>query len=250
MPVWGTVFRKRKIKNNNKSPIKNNVTYMKYLLSVSVLVVAVCAFFSCDEETPLQPVVSETIRDLNADYAPLVFNPAGPPTRPGETGQYTLFNFATGQIVPNSELNTTNWHIGFRATSIIFNSGTSGPGTVAAQIQNGIFDEINEAPEAGYTSDNAAATPPQFVISASPQIPGSSSLTNQWWRNGGSTTSTIVTPIAGRIIFVRTGDNRYAKMEILSYYKGAPATPNNVSDPDRHYTFRYVYQPNEGRAFR
>lgn len=222
---------------------------MKYLFSLSFLFFATIVFFSCDDETTLQPVVSQTIRDLNADYAPLVFNPNGPPTRPGETGKYTLFNFKTGEIVPNTELNTTNWDIGFRATSIIFNSGSSGPGTVVGQIQNGIFDEINEAPETGYGSDNATATPPQFVISTSPQIPGSSSLTNQWWRNGGSNTSTIVTPIAGRIIFVRTGD-RFVKMEILSYYKGAPASPNNVTDPDRHYTFRYVYQPNEGRAFR
>ncbi len=223
---------------------------MKYLFSALLLFFTATAFMSCDEETPLQPVVSQTIRDLNADYAPLVFNPAGPPTRPGETGKFTLFSFKTGEIVPNTELATTKWDIGFRATSIIFNSGSSGPGIVVGQIQNGIFDEVNEAPEAGYASDNALATPPQFVISPSPQIPGAAALTNQWWRNGGSTTSTIVTPIAGRIIFVRTGDNRFVKMEILSYYKGAPAAPNNVNDPDRHYTFRYVYQPNEGRSFR
>lgn len=222
---------------------------MKYLFAASLLFLTATAFMSCDDETPLQPVVSQTFRDLNADYAPLVFNPAGPPTRPGETGKFTLFSFKTGEIVPNTDLATTKWDIGFRATSIIFNSGSSGPGTVVGQIQNGIFDEVNEAPEAGYLSDNALATPPQFVISPSPQNPGAAALTNQWWRNGGSTTSTLVTPIAGRIIFLRTGDNRFVKMEILSYYKGAPAAPNNVTDPDRHYTFRYVYQPNEGRSF-
>jgi hypothetical protein len=51
-------------------------------------------------------------------------------------------------------------------------------------------------------------------------------------------------------IFVRTSENRFVKMEILSYYKGAPASPNNATDLDRHYTFRYVFQPNEGRSFR
>jgi len=228
----------------------NQFYIMKCWFSFSVLFFVSTVFLSCDDEPTPQPVVAQTIRDLNADYAPLVFNSSGPPTRPGETGKFTLFNFKTGEIVPNTELNSTRWDIGFRATSLIFNSGSSGPGTVVAQIQNGIFDEITEAPESGYASDNGTAAPPLFVISPSPQPPGSSVLTNQWWRNGGSNTSTIVTPIAGRIIFVRTGDNRFVKMEILSYYKGAPAAPNNITDPDRHYTFRYIYQPNETRAFR
>lgn len=220
---------------------------MKFSLSV-LLIVALAAFFSCDNDPQVQPVVSQTVRDLNADFAPLVLNPNGPPTRPEETGRFTLFNFRTGEIVPHSELLTNRWDIGFRATSIIFNSGTSGPGTTAAQIVNGVFDDANEAPETGYVTDNATAVPPAFVVSPSPLMSGAP--TNQWWRNGGTFTSTIVTPIAGRIIFVRTSDNRFVKMEILSYYRGAPASPNNAADADRHYTFRYVFQPNEGRSFR
>jgi len=222
---------------------------MKFRVSLSVLTIAAAVgFFSCDNDPEVQPVVAQTIRDLNADFAPLVFNPNGPPTRPAETGRFTLFNFRTGEIVPHSELNTTKWDIGFRATSIIFNSGTSGTGTTGAQILNGVFDDVNEAPESGYLTDNAAAVPPAFVVSPSPLMSGAA--TNQWWRNGGTFTSTIVTPIAGRVIFVRTSDNRFVKMEILSYYRGAPAAPNNISDQDRHYTFRYVFQPNEGRSFR
>ena len=37
-----------------------------------------------------------------------------------------------------------------------------------------------------------------------------------------------------------------AKVEILSYYLGAPENPDAFTDPSRYYTFNYVYQPNEG----
>ena len=53
----------------------------------------------------------------------------------------------------------------------------------------------------------------------------------------------IVSPIAGRVIIVKTADGKFAKLEILSYYKNAPATPNAMTDMARYFTFRYVYQP-------
>jgi len=44
------------------------------------------------------------------------------------------------------------------------------------------------------------------------------------------------------VIFLKTAEGKYAKLEILSYHKGAPAAPIPTSEA-RHYTFRYVYQP-------
>jgi hypothetical protein len=61
--------------------------------------------------------------------------------------------------------------------------------------------------------------------------------------NGGAM---VNTPTAGKIIVVKTSEGRYAKMEILSYYEDAPASPVNT-DIARYYTFRYVYQPNANR---
>lgn len=192
-------------------------------------------------------MISQTITNLNADWAPLVFG-AGPPTRPTETKKYTLFNFRAGQIIPNADSASGSWDIGFRSTSIIFNSGTSGPGTAAAQVVVGTFDEIREAPESGFIQDNKNAGPSGFAVLSSPLTPGSTAI-NHWWQNTGTTTSTIVSPIAGRVIVVRTVDGKYVKMEILSYYENAPASPNNMVDKDRFYTFRYVYQPAESRSF-
>ena len=56
----------------------------------------------------------------------------------------------------------------------------------------------------------------------------------------------LISPTPGKILVFRTRDGKYAKMEILSYYLGAPENPDAFSDPSRYYTFNYVYQPNEG----
>lgn len=222
---------------------------LKPIFSIAILALCAFALSSCKDDPSPEPVVSVTYKDLDADYAPLVFssNPAVPPTRPAQKKKYTLFSFKSGQIVPNSDSASTKWDIGFRATSIILNGGTSGPGSTGAIVQKGIFDDLKEAPETGYVLDNGSAN--AFAISSSPFVAGVSTTTNNWWFNSGSNTSTIVAPLAGQIILIRTNDNRYAKMEILSYYKGAPASVNNLTDLDRYYTFRYVYQPNDTRSF-
>ena len=64
------------------------------------------------------------------------------------------------------------------------------------------------------------------------------------WYNYNPATFTI-TPLAGKILVFRTRDNRYAKVEILSYYQDAPSNPDPFTDEGRYYTFNYVYQPNE-----
>jgi hypothetical protein len=96
----------------------------------------------------------------------------------------------------------------------------------------------------GYKSDNkAGATPAERNA-----IPTGSG--NGWYTYTGATN--LVAPIAGKVIVVKTAENRYAKFEILSYYKGAPASPAPEpagADKDRYYTFRYVYQPNDTRVF-
>ena len=54
--------------------------------------------------------------------------------------------------------------------------------------------------------------------------------------------------IAGKVFVVKTHDGKYAKFEILSYYKDAPATPDATS-VGRYYTFNYAYQANSTTTF-
>lgn len=203
-------------------------------VSTIITGLAVAAISCSDDEPTLVPVVSTSISNLEADPA-TGFNPnTGQPI--GTTGKFKLFSFESGATVSNSDSATTKWDIGFRGTTIIVNGGTSGPGVAQAQVLTGIFDELNEAPETGYASDNGTAY----------AIPTGSG--NGWYSASQGPPPTIITPTAGKVIVVKTATGRYAKIEILSYYKDAPANPTG-NEPARYYTFRYVYQPNDSRKF-
>ncbi len=193
----------------------------------------ICASFSLsltsckdDNPEPATPLEATTFTNLAAD--PIVSAGQGQP--PAATGKYTFFSLKTGQVVPNSDSATANWDIGFRATRIIFNGGTSGPGQAAVSLQTGLFGEWTTVSDTvTFRTDNATTGPALAPASG------------KGWYNYNQTTN-VITPIPGRVLLVRTADGKYAKLEILSYYKDAPAAPDATS-ASRYYTFRYIYQP-------
>ncbi len=191
---------------------------------VAMMATAVLFTTSCDkeEETPVNEskVSSNTVKDLDAS----------------ET--YVYYNLSSNEIVPASDSASDKWDIAFYSTTILINSGTSGPGMGEAQVVELSFDEITEAPETGYAMDSESGN-------AVPKGSG-----NGWYNYNPSTH--IVSPIPGRTIVLKTADGeKYAKVEILSYYKGAPANPTyeeNGAD-GRVYTFRYSIQENGTAQF-
>lgn len=144
------------------------------------------------------------------------------------TGHFSLFSLRDNAAVAIADSASTKWDVGFRGTTIIINGGTSGPGVGAAQVVSGIFDEIKEAPASGFVQDNGTT----YAITT-----GSD---KGWYHYDGATN--IITPIAGKVLIIKTADGKYAKMEILSYYQGAPAIPDATSK-SRYYKFRFIYQP-------
>ena len=212
----------------------------KNLMSIFLLLVLVIVS-SCDNTTDPVPVVSSTFSNLDAD-AGTSRGPQGQAI--GTTGHFTFFNFKTGLVVSLADSSSTKWDIGFRGTTIIVNSATSGPGSAQVQIVSGIFDQFTEAPADGYISDNDPS-PIDPAPNSKLAIPTGS---GQGWYTYDAA-NFVIKPTAGKILIIKTADNRYVKMEILSYYKNAPATPNFQADIDRYYTFRYVYQPNDTRLF-
>jgi hypothetical protein len=52
----------------------------------------------------------------------------------------------------------------------------------------------------------------------------------------------IISPIPSRVLVIRTGDGKYGKVQIVSYYLEAPSSPAPMDKP-RFCAFRYVYQP-------
>ena len=186
--------------------------------------------FSCEDDNNIGiDTVSITVEDL---YAPQEGNQGQ-----SISGPFTKFNFEDG-VQTESE---TNWDIGFRGTSIIVNGGVSlgtddepeRNGNAAAYIFEGTMDEMQIVDTSSLIQDSESGY----------AIPTGSG--NGWYTYSGSPTF-LISPTPGKILVFRTHDNRYAKVEILSYYLGAPENPDAFTDPSRYYTFNYVYQPNEG----
>lgn len=189
-------------------------------------------FSSCnndDDSTTLLTVESELISNLHAPQEGGQGNPV--------SGEFTKFNFALGQTTTSD----TDWDIAFRGTAIIVNGGVSSGledepvrnGEAGAYIATGTLGSVTSIDTSLIIQDSATS----FAIPT-----GSD---NGWYNYAGPPTH-IISPIAGRILVFRTHDGKYAKIEILSYYKDAPANPDAFVDEDGYYTFNYVYQPNEG----
>ncbi|MCC5916768.1 MAG: HmuY family protein [Cryomorphaceae bacterium] len=155
------------------------------------------------------------------------------------------YSLRTQSLVAAEDSATTKWDIAFDGTNIYLNGGVSGPGDAAGQVKATLFDEADEAPENGYIKDKVGL----------PAI--SAAAGNTWYiYNDGAGTpphSIIMTP--GRVIFVKTADGQYAKIELLSYYKGNPDTGTQAfanlqtRPPSRYHTFRFAVAADGGRKF-
>jgi len=147
------------------------------------------------------------------------------------TKSYIYFSLATGKEVPAADAKTKNWDIAFSKTTIATNSGTSGPGAGGAIVLERSFDHVGEAPKDGYKTDGDAG----FAI------PGGSG--NSWYKYDMSVHAIL--PIPGRTLLVKTAGGKVAKLEIISYYKGAPE--DVPTEESSYYTFRYMIAGEDGK---
>lgn len=191
------------------------------------------AFISCsdDDNGPtLIAVESETASNIPAPQTGGQGQPVG--------GPFTKFSFETGAVTTSD----TEWDIAFRGTTIAVNGGAvtgtddepSRNGNAGASIASGTFASVIDAAGVTFAEDADGA----FAIPT-----GSD---NGWYNYNPQ--MNVVTAIPGKVLVIRTHDDKYAKVEVLSYYKDAPVEPDGFIDESRFYTFNYVYNPNEGQT--
>lgn len=218
--------------SQNHEHKKNNFkTVSKNLFKLSILALLV-AFSSCsnDDSNNTVALVTKTVSNLNAPQTGGQGQPVG--------GAFTKFSFSQNAIVTDD-----SWDIAFRGTTIIVNGGdeigiTDEPtrtGAGAISIVTNTLANVTTFPETSTFKQDGSATY---------AIPTGSG--NGWYSYDQSTN--IISPIAGKIFVVKTHDGKFAKFEILSYYKDAPATPDATSI-SRYFTFKFVYQPNSTTTF-
>lgn len=205
---------------------------MKTIKLITLLAIFV-GFSSCSDDDD-GPVVLQVESDSVMNFhAPQVSDYTTNP--PSYTGEFKKFDFSTGMATTSA----TEWDIAFRGTSIIVNGGVSfgatdepaRNGNAAAYFATGTLAGIASVNTSSFEQDSVNG----YVLS-------------NWYDY--NPVNHIITPTAGKIFVVKTRDGKYAKLEILSYYKDAPATNEITEDiatnDSRYFTFNYVYQPNEG----
>ncbi len=215
--------------------MKKMMTKIAMGLGLSIALVACTK----DEETIVVPVSAITVKDLAADTV----TGLGLDGRPQSAGTTTYYSLVDNKVVASTDAASTKWDIAFSSTKILINGGTSGPGIGGAFVYVGLFDALKTIPaDSNFATDNSNA--------ASFAIPLGSG--KAWYTYDGLTT--LVSPIAGRVLVIRTATGKFAKIEIISYYKGGVTLPASASVNDklfkqRYYTFRYAYQPNGSKTF-
>jgi hypothetical protein len=231
----------------------------RFLPLLLLFALGLSACDSTDANTEPEPIQATLVTDVPADP------PTGRDPSTGDaidTDQFTLFSLRTGDIVlpydaaDRSDSASTAWDIGFRGTTIIVNGGTSGPGEGAAAIYTGTFEELTEVPEdLNLVADGANTCP--GVVTPGGTFPGAPYAIctgggNGWYTYQGGA-APLITPTPGRVIVVRTADGRYAKVRILSYYRGNPDVSaegfSSLNEESRYYTFEYVFQDDGTQSF-
>lgn len=202
--------------------------FLKLSLLALFIFTASCSSDDNKDETPA--VVTTKVSNVEAPQTGGQGQPVG--------GPFTKFSFSQNKVVTDN-----SWDIAFRGTTIIVNGGakigiTDEPertGSAAVSIVSGTFASVSTFPAAATFAQDGS------TVYAIPTGGG-----NGWYNYNSSTN--IISPIAGKVFVVKTHDGKYAKFEILSYYKDAPATPDATSVA-RYYTFNFAYQANSTTTF-
>jgi hypothetical protein len=214
---------------------------IKQLFKITLVLLATTQMLACSKSetitTPVVTVSTKVVKDLIADTV-LGLTAAG---MPYSAGKYTFYSLENNTIVPNTDSATAKWDLAFMSTRILTNGGTSGPALGGAFIYTGLFDDLKIIPaDSIFKTDNA----PTYAITSG---------SGKGWYTYDQLTS-LITPLAGRVLVIRTASGKYAKLEITSYYKGGVTLPVSASDVEkltkqRYYNFRYTYQSNGSKTF-
>ena len=207
-----------------------------------IIVIAVFNFFllSCSKSTTtvVAPLTATTVKDLAADTI-IGMTAQG---QPYGAGKYTFYSLEKNSIIANTDSASTKWDLAFNGTKILTNSGTSGTGLGGAFVQVGLFDNLKTiSADSVFKTDNA---PTSYAVTY-----GSG---KGWYTY--DPINNLITPLAGRVLVIRTASGKYAKVEIIAYYKGGATLATTATDAEklskqRYYTFRYIFQPNGTKTF-
>ncbi|MCX2482253.1 HmuY family protein [Pedobacter sp. MR2016-24] len=210
-----------------------------FIRQILIAVAMIATMPACTKENnvpELEDGVSTVIRDLEGDIGNTVGS--GKPFEP------FYFSFKTGAKVESNKKVSTEWDIAFAKeynSYVSINNGTSdqsfgfgAAGKGAMIVVNKAYNQVTEAPSDAEFTNNA-------ITSAG----WDSGAGNGWYFYELKTH--IAVPVINRTYVLRTAEGKYAKLQLISMYKGAPATVSDLNWPAPYFTFRYYVQQDGSR---
>ncbi|GAA4916304.1 HmuY family protein [Mucilaginibacter defluvii] len=214
----------------------NRLIKLRSIVSGLALVVGLSA---CTKEQ-VKPVLADGRSTVVADLPGDVGNTVGS----GKPFTPFYFSFTTNTKVDSSEKKTTKWDIAFAKeynSYVSINNGTNqssfglgGPGKGALIAVNQSYDKLTTAP-----SDE------EFAKNGITAAGWDSGNGNGWYFYDIKTH--IAIPVKNRTYVLRTADGKFAKLEMVSMYEGAPAVVTDITWPAPYFTFRYYVQQDGSR---
>ncbi|MFN5480047.1 MAG: HmuY family protein [Chitinophagaceae bacterium] len=133
---------------------------------------------------------------------------------------FMYFSFEQNDTIQLKDSSTQLWDVAFKDSLILTNSGVSGPGKGGGLVFKGIYDDIPCFPDSVTVDIDSTKAP---------------AIDTTWYEY--DPVAKLVKLIPARVMLIRTGTGKYAKMEVLKYYK-----EENGKKLRAQYTFRYAYQ--------
>lgn len=205
-----------------------------FLVLLSILILASCTKKEIKPE--LEDGKSIVIKDLPGD----VGNTVGS----GKLFESFYFSMKTGAKVPASEKLTASWDLAFAKeynSYVSINNGADasslgfgGPGKGAMLVINQAYDQLKTAPSDAEFLANGISSTGIDVGNG-----------NGWFFYEMNTH--IAVPVKNRTFVIRTADGQFAKLELISMYKGAPKVVSDLNWPAPYFTFRYFLQSDGSR---
>ena len=220
--------------------------------AMAALFVSLASLSACskdgdkDERPSLEDGKSKVIYDLAGDTEASMGSTApGKITRPFYTFLFRLRDQRQIWIKTKADstqwLKSKDWDLAFTGpyNSEIFvnnahqkdNPGLGGAATQTAVVLiENAYDKVTTAP-----SDA------QFDQSSTTKIGWAASLSSDGWFRY-SDKDHLMQALPNRTYAIRLPDGKYAKLQLVSAYKGNPPVVTNVNWPAPYYTFRYFVQ--------
>ena len=160
-----------------------------------------CVKVEIGDDTPAQTQVYRDFYNLPSDTTQIGTFAMGQPIY---SGKFTFFSLDSNKIIASSDSNTNKWDLAFSGSTVRVNSGTSGPGNSAGFLQIGLFDTTRNVPkDSTFYTDNGTTL--------------AFSKYKRWYTYDGI--NMILKPTPGTYFIIKTNQNSYCKLQIISYYK-------------------------------